>query len=120
MDLIEIQKALQAEVICGATWLDQEVLSVCGADLMSDVLAFSKEQTLLLTGLTNIQVIRTAEVSDLVAIIFVRGKRPGLEVIELAELNRIPLLVVELSLYECCGILYENGLKPCPKTGDQK
>ncbi len=77
MKLAEVQNVLQSEIICGAEWFDNEVVTACGSDLMSDVLVFSKERTLLLTGLTNIQVIRTAEVGDLAAIVFVRGKRPG-------------------------------------------
>ncbi|MDU2065728.1 MAG: DRTGG domain-containing protein, partial [Sporomusaceae bacterium] len=100
---------LAAEVLCGGEWLSREVDSVCGADLMSDVLAFTHENTLLLTGLTNIQVIRTAEMSDLIGIVFVRGKRPGGEVLKLAYLNQLPLLATELPLYEACGRLYQAG-----------
>lgn len=110
MKLAEVQKAIEAEVLCGAEWLDREVWSACGSDLMSDVLAFTKEQTLLLTGLTNIQVIRTAEISDLACILFVRGKRPGHDVIELARKKGIPLLLTKRSMYEACGLLYRDGL----------
>ncbi|WP_425060586.1 hypothetical protein SCACP_13160 [Sporomusa carbonis] len=114
MKLAEVQKALNAEVLCGTEWLDREIKSACGSDLMSDVLAFTKEQTLLLTGLTNIQVIRTAEVSDLVGILFVRGKRPGPEVIELAQSKGLPLLLTTCQMYEACGLLYKSGLAGCP------
>jgi predicted transcriptional regulator len=109
--LAQVRSVLDAEVLCGMEWLDREAKSACGADLMSDVLAFTKEQALLLTGLTNIQVIRTAEMSDLVAILFVRGKRPGPEVIALAEIMEIPLLSTDRQMYEACGILYKDGLK---------
>ncbi|HMM22839.1 MAG TPA: DRTGG domain-containing protein [Selenomonadales bacterium] len=109
MKLSDVKAILQAEVICGAEHLDQEAITVCGADLMSDVLAFSKEKTLLLTGLTNVQVIRTAEMGDLVGIVFVRGKRPGPEVIDMARDNGIPLMVTEYPLFESCGLLYSQG-----------
>ena len=78
MNLRKIQQLLAAEILWGEEVLDQvEPLCACGSDLMSDVLAFTKEKTLLLTGLTNAQVIRTAEMIDLSGIIFVRGKRPS-------------------------------------------
>lgn len=113
MKLAHIRNVLDAEVICGAEWLDREVKSACGSDLMSDVLAFIKEQALLLTGLTNIQVIRTAEMSDLVGIMFVRGKRPGPEVVEMAKNMKIPLLSTQQQMYEACGVLYKDGLAGC-------
>ncbi len=113
MKLAQIRIMLNAEVLCGLEWLDRDVKSACGSDLMSDVLAFTKEQALLLTGLTNIQVIRTAEMSDLVAILFVRGKRPGPEVIEMARKMQIPLLTTSKQMYEACGVLYKDGLAGC-------
>ena len=118
MKLLEVQKVLDAEVISGMEWMGREVSTVCSADLMSDVLAFTKDSTLLLTGLTNIQVIRTAEMSDLVGIVFVRGKRPTPGVIELARMKKIPLLLAKQSLYEACGRLYQEGLQCCSKIGD--
>lgn len=113
MKLAQIRIILDAEVLCGVEWLDRDVRSACGSDLMSDVLAFTKEQALLLTGLTNIQVIRTAELSDLVAIMFVRGKRPGADVIEMARKMQIPLLTTNKPMYEACGVLYGDGLAGC-------
>ncbi|MCX7779506.1 MAG: DRTGG domain-containing protein [Negativicutes bacterium] len=113
MKLIDVQKILRAEVLCGGEYLTRDVEVACGADLMSDVLAFTKEKALLLTGLTNIQVIRTAEMSDLVGIVFVRGKRPGPEVLQLAAAKGIPLLLSDYPMYESCGILYRVGLKGC-------
>ena len=118
MKLSEVQKVLDAEVVSANEWMDKEVMTVCAADLMSDVLAFAKEKTLLLTGLTNIQVIRTAEMSDVVAIVFIKGKRPNLELMELASMKKIPLLVTQYSLYESCGRLYQKDLKGCHKLGD--
>lgn len=113
MILADVQRALDAEIVCGWEWLGREVRSACGADLLSKVLAFTKEHTILLTSLTNVQVIRTAEVSDLSAIIFIRGKRPGLEVIRLAQSKGIPLLITWRHMYEACGILYSLGLEGC-------
>lgn len=117
MKLTEVQKVLQSEVVSGAEQMEAEVLSACGADLMSDVLMFTKEKTLLLTGLTNIQVVRTAELGDLVAIVFVRGKRPGPDVIQMACSKNIPLFVTEFPMYEACGLLYTRGMKGCSREG---
>ncbi len=90
-----------------------EISMACGSDLMSDVLAFIKKNSLLFTGLTNPQVIRTAEVADIVAICFVRGKKPDLETIRLARQKGIPLISTDLPMYESCGRLYEKGLPGC-------
>lgn len=113
MKLAEVQKVLESEVVCGWEHLDREVESACGADLMSDVLVHTKEKALLLTGLTNIQVIRTAEVGDLVGIVFVRGKRPGPDVVQMARIKGIPLMITNRPMYESCGLLYVAGIKGC-------
>ena len=110
MNLSDIEELLNAEVIY-KNGSDLEILTACGADLMSDVLAFSKGKTLLLTGLTNPQVVRTAEMIDLELIIFVRGKKPPKETIELAKEKNINLLTTDKPLYEACGILYSKGLR---------
>lgn len=110
MTLREIQKILQAEVLVGEDSLGLEVIAACGSDLMSDVLAFTKRDALLLTGLTNAQAIRTAEIADIKAVIFVRGKRPGKEAIRLAKSKNIPILATRLPMFESCGMLYENGM----------
>ncbi len=93
--------------------LSMEITMACGADLMSDVLAFTHAGTLLLTGLTNPQVVRTAEMAGIKAIIFVRGKCPPPETIALAGEKGIPLLATRLTLYEACGRLYRAGLPSC-------
>jgi predicted transcriptional regulator len=113
MKLKEIVKILGAEVIAGADLLETNVEMACGSDLMSDVLSFMKSESLLLTGLTNQQVVRTAEMTDLVAICFVRGKKPGQETIEMAESKDIPLLTTSLPMFESCGRLYQEGLPGC-------
>jgi hypothetical protein len=119
VNLAEVQKVLQSKLICGEEYLDKDVVSACGSDLMSDVLVFTKVRTLLLTGLTNIQVIRTAEVGDLVGIVFVRGKHPGADVILMANDKGIPLLVTDCSMYEACGRLYVNGVKGCSRDEEK-
>lgn len=114
MNLAQVKELLRAEVLTGEEKLaSSQALSVCGADLMSDVLAFTKEKTLLLTGLTNPQVIRTAEMIDLVGLVFVRGKRPSEDVIAMAKERGLPVLCTKLPLYEACGLLYSAGLPGC-------
>lgn len=112
MKLSKIKELLNCDCITGEELLNQyEVKYAFGCDLMSDVLAFSNANTLLLTGLTNTQVIRTAEMLDISAIIFVRGKRPDEATIELAKANNKILLSTPNILYTSCGILYANGLE---------
>ena len=111
MKISTIKKLLDAEVLCGEELLESHVYSACGSDMMSDVLAFVKEQAVLLTGLINLQVVRTAEMMDMKCIVFVRGKTPPAEVIELAEESEIVLLKTDERMYVACGKLYENGLR---------
>ena len=110
MKLSEVKEILDAKVLTGEEFLDKEVNSACGCDLMSDVLAFVKDKALLLTGLINPQVIRTAEMMDMKAVVFVRGKTPTEEMISLAEESGIVIMTTELPLYLTCGKLYSNGL----------
>ena len=113
MKLSEIMTVLDAEVLTNETADEMELCEIntaCGSDLMSDVLAFVKDQSLLLTGLINSQVIRTAEMMDIVAVCFVRGKKPADDVIELAKSKDIAILTTEYPLYTACGKLYEKGL----------
>lgn len=112
MRLREIKEILDAEVIV-ASDLELEIKMCCGADLMSDVLAFIKSGALLLTGLVNSQVIRTAEVADIKAICFVRDKRLSPEMIEMAKEKDMVILTTNLPMYEACGRLYQKGLSGC-------
>lgn len=107
-DIIEI---LDAEAIAGKDNLDNEVKTACGSDMMSDVLAFAKTQCVLLTGLCNPQVVRTAEMMDIVAIIFVRGKMPDETMINMANEMELPILVTPHRMFSSCGLLYEKGLR---------
>ncbi len=110
MKLNDIERILGAEVIAGTELMQEDIKMACGSDLMSDVLAFAKPGSLLLTGLTNPQVVRTAEMADLRAICFVRGKKPDQETIKMAESKDIPLLLTPLPMFESCGRLYQEGL----------
>lgn len=110
MKISEMQQLLEARVLCCEENVDRHVYSACGCDLMSDVLAFVKDQAVLLTGLVNPQVIRTAEMMDMICIVFVRSKVPSEEMIELARESGIVLMVSDKRLYEACGLLYQSGL----------
>lgn len=111
MKIRELVDILEAKVITGADYLDREVYTACGSDLMSDVLAFVKEQAVLLTGLVNPQVIRTAEMMDMTCIVFVRGKKPDLNMIDLANEMEIVLMGTDYEMFTACGRLYTNGLR---------
>lgn len=110
MKLREVLEIIEGKVISKNADLDLEVTSGGGADLMSDVLAFAQEGMLLMTGLTNPQVVRTAEMAGTAAIVFVRGKIPPPETIALAEQKGIPLLASKYTMFETCGRLYVAGL----------
>jgi predicted transcriptional regulator len=113
MKLKDIERILDAEVITGANLLETDIKMACGSDLMSDVLSFVKSESLLLTGLTNPQVVRTAEMADLAAICFVRGKKPDKETIQIAKSKNIPLLTTPAPMFESCGRLWKAGLPGC-------
>lgn len=110
MTIRDITKILSAEVICGEENLEKEVHNACGSDMMSDVLAFVKDQSLLITGLCNPQVIRTAEMMDIICICFVRGKEPDESMVELAKERGIVLMGTKMRMFTACGVLYEKGL----------
>ena len=120
MKLLKVQELLSAKILCGGDKLDKEVNSACGCDLMSDVLAFVKDRALLLTGLVNPQVIRTAEMMDISAIVFVRGKMPDEATLKLADDKDMVIFSTELPLYVSCGKLYSNGLTNEQNTSDVK
>lgn len=110
MKIATIKELLNAEVVCGNEHLDREMNSAFGSDMMSDVLAYANNQAVLITGLVNPQVIRTAEMLDMICIVFVRGKTPTAEVVNLAKESGMILLRSEKKMYEACGRLYEAGL----------
>ena len=110
MKISTIKELLNAEVKCCTEYEGRHVYSACGCDLMSDVLAYVKDQAVLLTGLVNPQVIRTAEMMDMICVVFVRSKEPSEEMLELARDAGIVVMTCDKRLYEACGILYSNGL----------
>lgn len=116
MKLEEIVRILGAEIISKRDKKDIDVEMGCGSDLMSDVLSFTKPGALLLTGLTTLQVVYTAEMADIKIVCFVRGKKPQEETVRLAESKNIVLLRTTLPMFESCGRLYKNGLKGCSET----
>ena len=113
MTLREIAAVIGAEILTGDTHLEHEPRCGFGSDLMSDVLTYSTPGALLLTGLVNPQVIRTAEMADIVGILFVRGKRPPSETVELAKQVGIPLMRVEVTMFTASGRLFQAGLNGC-------
>ena len=120
LTLHEIKELLEAEVLIGEEQLDMEVKTAFVADLMSDVLAFATAGSLLITGLTNPQVVRTADVLDIAAILMGRGKRPSQETFELAEELNIPILTTKYILFEIAGRLYLKGVRGCIEKAGSK
>lgn len=118
MKIGEVRELLKADAVCGGDMLEGDVYSACGSDMMSDVLAYVKDQGVLLTGLVNPQVIRTAEMMDMRCIVFVRNKRPTADMVSLAETCGMVLLATRKRMYEACGILYSAGLVSKPKDTD--
>jgi predicted transcriptional regulator len=116
MTIARVVQLLEAQVLCGRNLDAVEVESACGSDLMSDVLCYGKSQGLLITGLTNPQAVRTAEMAELAAVCFVWGKQPPKETVELALKSQIPLIVTRDSLYAACGKLHAAGLRGCEDT----
>ena len=111
MTIADMVSVLHARVLCGEERLATPVYTACCSDLMSDVLAFVNEKTVLITGLTNHHVLRTAEMLDIAMVVFVRGKVPPQEVCKLAEERDMVIMSTKNTMFESCGILYENGLK---------
>ncbi|MBN1411581.1 MAG: hypothetical protein JW969_12105 [Spirochaetales bacterium] len=113
MKIDEIARVLKAEILTQIPVGETEVDLVCASDLMSDVLSFSKSRAVLVTSLTNIQTVRTAEMTEISVVCFVNGKKPGDDAVKLAEKNSIFLLLTGLSMYGACGRLFDAGLGDC-------
>lgn len=107
----DIKQILDCEVVTGEEYLAQEIHTACGSDMMSDVLAYVKDQSVLLTGLVNSQVVRTADMMDMLCIIFVRGKKPDADMVKLADERGIALMTTTHRMFTACGLLWENGLR---------
>ena len=121
MTIREVMRIVDGKILTGEQWLDNRVDTACGSDLMSDVLAFVKEKTVLITGLINPHVVRTSEMLDITCIVFSRGKMPSEEILEMAEEGGIAVISSPLTTYTACGELYLHGLpgtkpkKPAPE-----
>lgn len=109
MKATEIMELLDGRLLCGEL-PEEEIMAACGSDMMSDVLAFPKERMVLLTGLTNTHVVRTCEMLDVMMIVFVRGKIPGNDVLDMAMDRGMTVIATSCTLYEASGRLYKNGL----------
>lgn len=117
MTIAQIKECLDAESLCNHDLMDVDIETACGSDLMSDVLAFVKDKTVLLTGLTNPHVVKTAEMLDVRLIVFVRGKHPTSDILEMAIEREIVLMRTDMTLFEACGKLYMNGLRAGQRYG---
>ncbi len=111
MRLDVLRDLLGCEVLTGADALDTEIDTAVASDAMSVVLACPQPRALMITGLTNVQSVRTAQVAFLPAIIYVRGSRPTETTIKLARDNNTVLLSTKLGMFDCCGILYSHGIR---------
>jgi len=111
MKLAEIRDVLQCEVLTGEEDLSTEVETVVASDGMSEILAFARPGALMITGLTNIQSVRTADIANVRAIVYIRGKRPNDAAVKLAQSNNIPILATNLGMFDVCGILRDQGLR---------
>jgi len=111
MKLSEIKDLCECEVLAGDDDLGIDILQVVASDGMSEILAFAKSHELMITGLTNIQSIRTADIAGVSAVIYCRGKRPEKKVIDFARQKRIPVLITKMVMFDVCGILFAKGLK---------
>ena len=111
LSIDKLLEILEAEIVLDDGWLRNTIFSVIASDLMSDILSHGKRKSLLLTGLTNPQTVRTAEMVEVQAICFIRGKAPHTETIELAKKIQMPLLLTGISMFDACGKLYATGLR---------
>jgi hypothetical protein len=112
MNVQEIVDIVGAKILNGNHLADNQVMKAFASDLMSDVLTLDTENILLITGLNNLQTIRTAEIADIRAILFVRNKKPSVEMIALAKKENIVLMTAEKSLFHTSGLLFKAGLNP--------
>ncbi len=114
MTIADMVRVLHARVLCGQERIETPVFTACCSDLMSDVLAFVNEKTVLITGLTNPHVLRTADMLDLKCLVFARGKIPGEEILEQAEEQNLVVISTKETAFTACGLLYEAGLRGVP------
>ena len=111
MKISDILSILDAQLLTEGAGLEREVHTACGSDMMSDVLAFVKDQSVLITGLNNPQVVRTADMMDMICIVFVRGKKPDAGILALAEERGMAILCTDHTMFTACGLLSAHGLR---------
>ena len=111
MTISRIIEVLEARLLTKGADCTREVHTACGSDMMSDVLAYVKDQAVLLTGLNNPQVVRTADMMDMICIVFVRGKCPDDMLLALAEERCIAVMATDKTMFTACGLLYSEGLR---------
>jgi predicted transcriptional regulator len=111
MKLSEIKELLGCEILVEADDPAMEIQQVVASDGMSEILAFARAKELMITGLTNIQSIRTADIAGVSAVIYCRGKRPDKKVLEFARDKRIPVFITPMGMFDICGLLYARGMK---------
>ena len=114
MTIADMVRVLHARVLCGEARIETPVFTACCSDLMSDVLAFVNEKTVLITGLTNPHVLRTADMLDLKCLVFARGKVPGDDILEQADDQGLVVITTKETAFTACGLLYEAGLRGVP------
>ena len=120
MTIADMVRVLHARVLCGGERLDTPVSTACCSDLMSDVLAFVNEKTVLISGLVNPHVLRTADMLDLRCLVFARGKVPGDEILEQAREQGRVVIATRETAFTTCGLLYEAGLRGVPIQWPEK
>jgi len=111
MKLKDIQRLLDADILCGSEYIERHAYHACASDLLSDVLVHVNNQSVLLTGLCNPQVIRTAEMLDIICIVLVRGKKPEDSLIDMAKERELCVFATNLTMFTASGILYTSGLR---------
>jgi len=112
MKLKDVAEMLNGKVVSGNEHLEKEVEYAFSSDLMSDVLTIQKDNLILLTGLANVQALRTAEMSDISCIVFVRNKKVNADMLKLGKESGIVLIECPSSMFRASGVLFSNGLKP--------
>ena len=120
MTIGEVKEILEAVVLTGGERMHEPVDTACGSDLMSDVLAFVKDKTVLITGLINPHVVRTSEMLDITCIVFSRGKLPSPEILEEADECGITVMATKMTTYTACGELYIHGLPGTKKRAAEE
>ena len=113
MKIKEIVRLVNGKLLTSEYNKNKEIKCAFAADLISDILMCTKEPTLLLTGLTNPQIIRLADMIDLEGIVFVRGKKPPKEIIDMAKERELPLIITPFTMFKTSGILFQNGIRSC-------